>query len=85
MEEFNLIEFLMSFGNGGWLLTIVAFIGSFRLIFKPIVSGIRVIVDATPTQTDNEFLDKVLSSKWYGLFQYLLDWFISIKLPKKTE
>lgn len=61
--------------------TIVGVIGVLRLVFKPVMSAARSIVEATPSQKDNEFLDKLEASKIYKAVAYVVDWFASIKLP----
>jgi hypothetical protein len=86
MEQFMqiltpVIEALL--GKFGILVQIVTVIGSLRLILKPTMSYIQGIVALTPTKKDNEFLDKVLASPIYKAVSYMLDWFASLKLPKK--
>jgi len=65
------------------LASIVAVIGILRIVVKPVMSAARSIVDATPSQKDNEFLDKLEGHKIYKAFIYVVDWFSSIKLPGK--
>lgn len=58
-------------------------IGILRAVFKPLMTLLEKYVEATPNESDNELLQKILSSKVYAAIQYLLDYTASIKLPKK--
>jgi hypothetical protein len=69
-------------GNNGTVLQVVSIIGALRILLKPTMSLAQAVVDVTPTQTDNEKLDKFLGSKTYATLVYVLDWFGSIKLRK---
>lgn len=69
-------------GSNGVVLQVISVIGTLRLLMKPIMTLIQAVVDVTPTQSDNEWLNKFMQSKVYLTIVYLLDWFGSIKLPK---
>lgn len=62
---------------------ILSVMGFLRAIFKPLFAFVRSIAAATETKKDDEFLDKVESSKVYSTISFILDWFASIKLPQK--
>jgi len=64
-------------------VSILAFVGSMRLLFKPVFSLARVVVDLTKTPKDNELLDKAEGSKIYKGLVFLVDYIASIKLPVK--
>jgi hypothetical protein len=69
-------------GNNGVVLQIVSIIGALRILLKPAMTLAQAVVDVTPSQTDNEKLNKFLESKTYATIVYVLDWFGSIKLRK---
>jgi hypothetical protein len=63
--------------------SIVGVVGTFRFVFKPLMSAVKQIVSDTPSKKDDEFLGKVESNKIYKAFVYVIDWLTSIKLPVK--
>ena len=65
------------------ILTIVLIFGSARLIFKPVMSGIRSYVEWTSTDSDDIILNKLEASIPFKIFAYLLDWAFSVKIEKK--
>jgi hypothetical protein len=65
-----------------FLLGIVSFIGTSRLIFKPLMVFLEKIVVSTKTTKDDELLAKFKGSKWYKWINLLFDYIFSIKLPK---
>jgi hypothetical protein len=62
------------------MVQLVAIIGTLRVIFKPTVAWLHSIVDATPTDRDNQILAKLESSKIFKTFAFVLDWVASIKV-----
>lgn len=58
-------------------------VGVLRVTFKPLFSLARLIVGATESKTDDGYLDQVEASRLYKSIAYVLDWFASVKLPKK--
>lgn len=60
-------------------------IGILRAIFKPLTTLLQKYVKATPSESDNKLLQKVLDSKVYDAIQWFLDYTASIKLPKKEK
>jgi hypothetical protein len=58
-------------------------IGVFRVLFKPTMTYLHQVADATPSPKDNELLEKAESSKVYKALAFLADFFLSIKLPQK--
>jgi len=65
------------------LVSIAAIMGSCRLIMKPLMSLLSVIVKQTPTPKDDALLAKVMEHKLYKGLVYILDLVASVKLPKK--
>lgn len=68
-----------------WLMTIVAVMGTARLVFKAICAAAQYYVDSTIDTADNEVLVKVEQSKWFKAVSFVLDLTLSIKLPVKKE
>lgn len=57
-------------------------IGVMRAINKPLFALLQSYVDATASKADNELLAKIMGSKIYGYFCFLLDWSTSVKMPQ---
>ena len=72
--------FLSTFGTK--FVAILLFIGTFRTIFKPLCALVLSVVAATPTKKDDELVDKIATNKWYKVLVWLVDYLLSIKLPK---
>lgn len=71
-------------GDLGWAVQVVAIIGTMRIFFKPIMSGIEAAVKESPSLNDDEVLGKVTGHSIYKGFVFLLDLVGSIKVkPKK--
>lgn len=64
----------------GILKSIAAVVGFFRLVCKPIMTILQAAVEQTETKTDDLILEKVLGSRAYSIFKWVLDYLGSIKL-----
>lgn len=64
------------------LMSVLIIVGGLRLIFKPLMGLIQTYVDYTPSQSDNEFLKKIMESFIYKKLVWVIDYLGSIKLPK---
>jgi hypothetical protein len=74
---------IIDFGqNYPIILSIVVIMGGARLIFKPVISGIRAYVTWTKTKSDDIILDKIEKSIPFKVLEYLLDWAFSVKTVK---
>lgn len=87
MDLSNLMSVLAPILNGlagqyGVVAQVLMWIGTLRLLFKPIMTCIQAVVDVTPTQTDNEILAKVMNSFPYKAISFVLDLVASLKLPQ---
>ena len=60
----------------------LASVGALRLVVKPLMSGLRLVANQTPTATDNKMLDEVEASNAYKSVLYVLDWLTSVKSIK---
>ena len=69
-------------GKFGVVVQIITYIGTLRMIMKPIMSAINTVVLATPSKSDDEKLKKFEGSKGYKTALYILDWFASLKFKK---
>ena len=82
-EILNLVKPLLDayLGGNGVFLQIVSIVGTLRLLVKPLMESVKLVMDLTPTKKDNEFLEKVEKSKIYQGVLFVLDWLVSFK-PK---
>ena len=62
---------------------VLAAIGTFRVIFKPIMEALDKIVISTETKKDDDLLNKVKENKIYKVIVFLVDYLSSIKLPQQ--
>jgi hypothetical protein len=62
--------------------SVLVVIGVLRAIFKPIMTAIEAVVEATPTKKDDLALEKAKASKLYLAVVWFIDYFASVKLPK---
>lgn len=69
-------------GNYSVAIQIVAIVGTLRLLVKPLMTILEVVVKLTPTKADDKLPEVVKNHKAYKLVVYLLDWFASVKLKK---
>lgn len=66
-----------------WFADVLMLMGVLRLIFKPLFSIADTLVSATETKADDEYLASFKASKGYAVIVWALDFFASVKLPKK--
>lgn len=66
--------------NHPWILAALSIIAAFRVVVKPIFSAIQTYVANSPSKTDDEWLIKAESSKWYQALHWVVDLLFSIKL-----
>lgn len=71
-------------GNYGWALAVVAYVGTFRLFFKPIMAAIETSIKESESKADDKVLEKVQGNVVYKAFVFLLDLLASIKLKPKA-
>ncbi len=62
------------------ITTILAIMGVVRVVMKPVMSIIRMVVKATPSKADDKKLNEVERSWWWKAILYILDLLTSIKL-----
>lgn len=67
-------------GEYGCLAAIIGYMGTARLIVKPLQGLIQSIVDATPTPRDNAKWDAFRNHKVTLAVLYVLEWGSSIKI-----
>lgn len=72
-------------GKAPFFVKFVAFVGTARLIVKPVVKALQSIVDVTPTVKDDEWLAKVMKSKAYVIVMFVMDYIFSVKLPDPAK
>lgn len=60
-----------------------AVIGALRTVFKLVPQLVKIVTDATPSQSDDQAASNIENSKFYKVAVLILDYVASIKLPKK--
>lgn len=74
-------------GQYGAALQVISWIamvmGSVRIVMKPVMVCLKAIAAATETKKDDELIEKVETSKAYVTISFIIDWFLSVKLPEK--
>jgi hypothetical protein len=87
MEAFfveTVLPWLLSMVNTHpYFVLLVTIMGTLRLLVKPVMTILQVVVKLTPYDKDDQWLAKVEGSKAYGAFLYFLDWFASVKVGTK--
>jgi hypothetical protein len=66
-----------------WLLSILLIVGSLRVVIKPLLALLYAVTSLTPSEKDDELIKKIEEHKILKALIFVLDWFASIKLPKK--
>lgn len=89
MEDFFLntvgswfLMFLSKYPAFAMAATVIGFL---RLIMKPAMTIAQAYVKLTPYDSDDKWLANFEQSKGYKLFVYLMDWFLSVKMPEKQK
>ncbi len=77
MEEF--IVYLVS--KYPVLVAILLGMGAARALFKAGFAAAKIVASATPTQKDDKILEDIEVSKTYKFILFVVDYFLSIKLP----
>lgn len=72
-------------GQFGWAVALVAWVGSFRLFFKPIMAAIQSAVTESESKKDDEILAKVQGNVIYKGLIFLVDLLASIKIKPKAK
>jgi hypothetical protein len=72
-------------GKYGAFAQILMIMGLARLCMKPVMTAAGEIVKITPSEKDDAFLNKMLVSPWYKGVCFVLDFVLSIKLPKAPK
>ena len=70
-------------GHLGPVVQVIAFIGSARLILKPLQpleKVIKEVIAATPSTKDDELLAKAEGSKAVKFIKFMVDYLLSVKL-----
>lgn len=70
-------------GEKGFLAQFLSIVGTLRIFIPPIQNILGVVVILTPTDKDNKLFNKVVNSKAYKAFLYVLELLSSLRLKKK--
>lgn len=68
-----------------WLMAGLIVMASLRIVFKPMVSLAEGVVNITPSDADNKWLESLKKNKFYKAFVWGVDFFASLKLPKEKK
>lgn len=75
-----------------WLAALTTAMGLLRLVAKPLSALVQsfftkllLYVQGTPETDDNAWVEKILASKSYRAFAFVVDWVLSIKLPTSAS
>jgi hypothetical protein len=77
----NVVKFFIE-NFGTFVASFLMIVGACRTIFKPATEIVLAIVAMTKTKKDDEFIINVTSNKFYKAFIWLVNYLLSIKLPK---
>lgn len=66
-----------------WYGDLLLVMGTLRMVFKPLFSIIATVVKATPSKTDDKLLVELQSSNTYAILVWAIDFFASVKIPRK--
>lgn len=66
-----------------WLVGLILLIGSLRVLLKPLFALAYAITSLTPDKKDDELVKKIEEHKLMKALLFILDWFASVKIPKK--
>jgi hypothetical protein len=83
MSESILEMVIIFMANNPHLAVLITIMAVARSIFKPACSLVQAYVDSTPSQSDNKKWKEIQEHKAFKAVAYLLDLFLSIKLPVK--
>ena len=81
MELFT--EYILHFVSGYPLFSVVvAVVGVLRLVVPLFTQAVKIIVGATPGRADDEFAEKMFSSKMWNSMLALIEWLSSVETKK---
>lgn len=82
MSVETIVQMILAFvGKYPVTASIIAIMGTARLIMKPIMVALHSIADATGSLKDNQILEGLEGNKIYKLVVFILDYAVSIKIP----
>jgi hypothetical protein len=65
------------------VVAVCSVVGIFRLVFKPTVALVKLIVAATPSESDDKVVADIEASGIWKAVLWVVDYLLSIKLPGK--
>ena len=83
MEELLVVLkplFELYLGKLGPIVQIILFVGSTRIIIKPLMAFYEKYVNITKSTKDDAYPSKIKASKAYKLVIFIIDWLASLKL-----
>jgi len=82
MEEMMMKALVWGMEKSPMLVGVFASVGLVRSVNKLLMTFVGELVLITPTGKDDEFLQKVLNSKGYKAFVFIVDYAFSLKIKK---
>lgn len=73
-------EYVIKFPLLGTIINVMI---TSRIVVKPLMSALMTIYKDKPQFTFLSFTVEVTEAKWYKSLAFILDWLLSIKLPKE--
>lgn len=65
-----------------WVVTVVAIIGTLRLLVKPVIAAAHSYAESTNSPKAEALIEKIENSKLLSTVFFVLDWFGSVKVRK---
>lgn len=72
-------------GKYGVVLQVLTWIGTARIIIKPLIVAIEKIVIDTPSKKDEMIFNRIKYSQYFKVALFFLDWLGSINLKGMSE
>lgn len=67
------------------VIAVIALIGGFRVIFKPLMALLEAVAIYTPTKKDDKLYESISEGNTYKTIRFIFDYIASIKLPEKKK
>lgn len=70
-------------GKYGIIVTIVAWVGTLRMLITPTMALAKTVAGVTETTKDDEVIKDIETSKYYSIALNIMEWLTSLDLKKK--
>lgn len=72
-------------GQFGWLFQIITVLGTFRLVFKPLMTFLAAIAASNAIPAETKAYNAFMASPVYKWLSFALDYVASLKLPQNPS